>query len=372
MRTALVHDWLTGYRGGEKVLDLLCELLPESDLYTIIHVPGSTTPRIDERRIVSSWLSRLPGVRHYYRWLIPLMPSAAASFRLSGYDLVFAVSHSVAHGVHVAPGTRFIVYCNTPMRYAWRTMENYFPTGGRLDPRYWALKAIRIPLQVWDRRAASRVTEYIANCHNVAQRIRECYGRESDVIYPPVDTEYYHPMDLPRGDFYLWAGALAPYKRLDLAVEAFRRLERPLVVIGDGQDFSKARSKAPSHIRFLGWQPDEVLRQHYATCRALVFPGEEDFGIVPLEAQACGTPVIAYARGGALETVLDVEAGGQENAATGILFKEPTPESLVEAVLKFERVEGHFNRAEMRRNALRFSREKCRDALRKRIMVETR
>jgi glycosyltransferase involved in cell wall biosynthesis len=371
MRTALVHDWLTGYRGGERVLEILCELLPESDLYTVIHVPGSTSPRIESRRIVSSWLSRLPGVRHYYRWLLPLMPSAAAAMRLMGYDLVFAVSHSVAHGVNVAPGTRFIVYCNTPMRYAWRTLDNYFPSGQRFDPRYWALRAIRGRLREWDRRAASRATEYIANSRNVARRVNECYGRDADVIYPPVDTEYYRPMDLPKEDFYLWAGALAPYKRADLAVEAFKQLDRPLVVIGDGQDLRKVRAGAPPRIRFLGRQPDEVLRRHYATCRALIFPGEEDFGIVPLEAQACGTPVIAYGQGGALETVLDARPDSQENTATGILFTEPTAESLIEAVRRFEGIETHFSRAAARCNALRFSRDKCKEALRARIMMET-
>jgi glycosyltransferase involved in cell wall biosynthesis len=370
MRTALVHDWLTGYRGGEKVLELLCDLLPDSDLYTVIHVPGSTSPRIEDRRIVSSWLSRLPGVRKYYRWLLPLMPSAAASLRLEGYDLVFAVSHSVAHGVAVAPGTRFIVYCNTPMRYAWRTADNYFPNGRRWDPRYWALRAIQPRLREWDRRAASRATEYISNSRNVARRVFECYGRKSEVIYPPVDTEYYRPMDLPRRDFYLWVGALAPYKRIDLAVDAFAELGRPLVVIGEGQDLRRARAKTPPNVQFLGRQPDEVLRRHYATCRALVFPGEEDFGIVPLEAQACGAPVIAFGRGGALETVIDAEGAGEENTGMGILFPEPTVRSLVDAVRRFERLGGRFDPVVIRRNALRFSRRHCTDALRAKMMTE--
>lgn len=370
MKIALVHDWLTGYRGGEKILEILCELLPQSDLYTIIHVPGSTTPRIEQRRIISSWLSRLPGVKNYYRWLLPLMPSAASSLRLEGYDLVFAISHSVAHGVTVAEGTRFIVYCNTPMRYAWRTLENYFPGKLRIDPRYWLLRTVRSQLQAWDRKASTKPAEYIANSRNIAARIHECYGRESDVIYPPVDTDFYQPMDTQRQDFYLWAGALAPYKRMDIAMDAFRILKNPLVVIGNGQQLRACQKRAPENIHFLGWQPDEVLRRHYSTCKALIFPGEEDFGIVPLEAQACGAPVVAYGKGGSLETVLDAEAAENENNATGVFFRDPDAESLAKAVLKLEAIYGSFNKVAIRQNALKFDRVPCTDALKTKINLE--
>ncbi len=363
MRCALVHDWLTGRRGGEEVLEVLCELLPDSDLYTMLYLPGRLAPPIEERRIVASWLNRLPGVARYYRYLLPLMPSAAERLRIRGYDLVVATSHCVAHGVDVADGTRFVCYCLTPMRYAWGMLESYFPERRRLDLRYWALRWLGRRLRDWDRRAARRVSEFVAVSCNVQQRIRDCYGRDSVVIYPPVDTDFYHSLDERPGDFYLWVGALAPYKRIDLALKAFARLDRELVVIGEGQDLARARKAAPPNVRFLGWQPDEVLRRHYATCRALVFPGEEDFGIVPLEAQACGRPVIAYGRGGALETVVDVEACGSEEGATGVLFREPTWMSLLGAIRRFERYESAFRPEAIREQALRFSRQRFKEAL---------
>ena len=363
MRTALVHDWLTGMRGGEKVLEVLCELLPESDVYTLIHLPGRTTPRIENRRIFASWLNRLPCVRHYYRYLLPLMPWTAGRMKLRGYDLVVAISHCVAHGVDVEPGVRFVCYCNTPMRYAWGMLNSYFPAGHRLDPRYWLLRRLGNRLRRWDVRAAQRVTEYVANSRNVQRRISESYGRDSTVVYPPVNTDYYRPSEERPGDFYLWVGALAPYKRIDLALEAFRKLGPKLVVIGEGQCLRRARRAAPSNVAFLGRQPDEVLRRHFCMCRALIFPGEEDFGIVPLEAQACGRPVIAFARGGALETVVDAEESGANGAATGVLFHEATPESLVEAIRRFERAEKDFRPEAIRAHALRFSRRRCKEAL---------
>ena len=368
MKTAIVHDWLTGMRGGEKVLELLCELLPQSDLYTMIYLPGSTTPEIERRRIVTSWLNRLPRVGRYYRYLLPVMPSAARRLNLRGYDLVVACSHCVAHGVDVEPGIRFVCYCHTPMRYAWDTLDLYFPGKRRLDPRYRLLRLLSGRLRDWDCRAAQRVTEYVANSHNVQRRIERCYGRDSMVIYPPVDTEYFHPLDEYPGSFYLWVGSMAPYKRMDLALAVFRKLDRELVVIGEGQDLGWARKRAARNVRFLGRQPDEVLRKHYSTCRALIFPGEEDFGIVPVEAQACGRPVIAYAKGGALETVVDIDALGRDAAPTGVLFREATADGLVEAVRRFERAESAFKPAAIRANALRFSRQQCEAALRNHLL----
>jgi len=364
LRTALVHDWLTGMRGGEKVLEVLCELLPESDLYTLIHVPGSTAASIENRRVSASWLSRLPCVGHYYRYLLPLMPWTVGRMKLRGYDLVVAVSHCVAHGVDVEPGVRFVCYCNTPMRYAWGALDSYFPGQGRVDPRHWLLRRLGSRLRAWDVRAAERVTEYVANSRNVQRRIAESYGTDSTVVYPPVDTDYYRPSEGQGDDFYLWVGALAPYKRIDLALEAFRRLDRELVVIGKGQCLRMARRAAPRNVSFLGWQPDEVLRRHYSACRALIFPGEEDFGIVPVEAQACGRPVIALGRGGALETVVDLEGAGSGAEPTGVLFHEETAESLAEAILRFERAERAFQPKAIRAHALRFSRQRCKEALR--------
>ncbi len=300
----------------------------------------------------------------YYRWLLPLMPSAARSLRLRGYDLVVAVSHCVAHGVDVEGSTRLVVYCNTPMRYAWGKLEDYFHGRRRADPRYWAMRALSGRLKAWDRRAAQRVTEYLANSCNVRQRIRDCYGREATVVYPPVDTQYFRPLDGPAGAFYLWVGALAPYKRVDLAIEAFRGLaDRELVVIGEGQDLARAQKAAPPNVRLLGHQPDEVVRRHYGACRALVFPGEEDFGIVPVEAQACGRPVIAYGKGGALETVVSLDDAPAGAEPTGVLFQEPTADGLAGAVRRFERSEQVFRPEAIRAHALGFSRERCKAAL---------
>ena len=379
MRCALVHDWLTGMRGGEKVLELLCEIFPDADLYTMVHVPGSVSPAIERRRIVTSWLNRIPFAGAGYRSLLPLMPRAAERMKVSGYDLVVATSHCVAHGVTVSPGSRFVCYCLTPMRYAWGMLETY-AARRRWDVRTHVLRWLQPRLQRWDRRAAARVPEYVATCENVRQRIRDCYGRDAKVIYPPVDTAFFTPSENGRRESYLWVGALAPYKRVDLLLEAFRRLDRPLTVIGAGQDLAWARRHAPRNVKLLGWQPDEVLREHYASCRAMVFPGEEDFGLTPLEAQACGRPVIAYAKGGALETVVDPECAGYgarpecagygarldggRGEPTGVLFREPTAESLVQAVQRFERTEQAFVPAAIRNHALKFDRERCREALR--------
>ena len=362
MRCALVHDWLTGMRGGEKVLEVLCEIFPDADLYTMVHVPGSVMPAIENRRIFTSCLNGLPGVGRYYRTLLPVMPWAAGRMRLEGYDLVVAVSHCVAHGVRVAEGTRFVCYCLTPMRYAWDMLDAYRPRGWRASLQYRLLRRLQPRLQEWNRQASRRVTEYVSDCENVRERVRRCFDRESAVIYPPVDTDYFHPMDGTPGDFYLWTGALAPYKRLDVVLDAFRTLDRGLVVIGDGQDLEWARRTAPPNVKFLGRQPDDVLRQHYAACKALIFPGEEDFGIVPLEVQACGRPVIAYGRGGVLETVVDLAEAAPQTGATGVFFHEQPSAALVAAVRRFERSEAAFHADALRANALRFSRERCRAA----------
>ncbi len=360
MRTAIVHDWLTGLRGGEKVLDLLCEVLPASDVYTLIYVKGSVTPRIESRPITTSWLGKLPGVRHYYRWLLPLMPSAISRMELKGYDLVVAVSHCVAHGVRVAPGTRFVCLSLTPMRYVWETSGAY-RTNRSHRLRYSLLSLIRNRFRRWDLRAAARVGEYVSISSTVQERLKQCYGRESRIIYPPADVDFFRRVGAP-GEAYLWAGALAPYKRIDLALDAFRILDRPLVVIGDGQEMRRGKRRAGPKVTFLGRASDEVLREHYSSCRALIFPGEEDFGIVPVEAQACGAPVIAYGRGGVLDTVVPLgDKSGR--TPTGVFFDEATPDALADAVRRFEANASAFDPAAIRANAERFSRENAKAAL---------
>ncbi len=350
-RVVLVHDWLTGMRGGEKCLEVLGRRWPAARLFTLLHTPGTISPAIEHRPLTTSALQHLPGVGRYYRYLLPLMPLAAAGWRLPACDLVVSFSHCVAKSARPPAGVPHVCYCFTPMRYAWHQRHAYFPDAGlgRLKARL--AEAVLSRLREWDRRTAERVTHFIAISRTVQARIAECYGRPSTVIYPPVDTDFYGPAAVPRAEYYLVVSAFAPYKRLDLALEACRRLQRKLVIIGTGQDERRLRALAGPDVTFLGWRPDVEIRDHLRRCRALLFPGEEDFGIVPVEAQACGTPVIAFGRGGATETVLP--AGGRREP-TGVWFPEPSVESLADAIDWFERHAGDFNPAACRRQALLF------------------
>jgi glycosyltransferase involved in cell wall biosynthesis len=329
LRLALVHDWLTGMRGGEKCLEVLCRAFPDATLHTLIHRPGSVRPAIEALAIRTSPLQRLPGVFRHYRRLLPLMPLAARSWNPGAVDLVVSLSHCVAKAVRVPPGVPHVCYCFTPMRYAWQGREAY------LDG--WADRPLRLALanqmldwlRRWDRATAARVTHFVAISETVRSRIAECYGRESRVIPPPVDTSFYAPQPAshPRQDFYLCVGALVAYKRVEHAVMACGLSGRKLVVIGEGPQRSHLQRIAGPHVQFLGWQPDTVIRDHYRRCRALLFPGEEDFGIVPVEALACGAPVIALGQGGAAETV---------DAAVGCTYDAPNAEALLEAIEEWE------------------------------------
>ncbi len=358
-RVVLVHDWLTGMRGGEKCLEVACRRWPEAPLFTLLHRAGAVSPAITDRPLHTSFLQLFPDVHRYYRYLLPLMPAAAAAWRLPRCELVVSFSHCVAKAARPPRGVPHVCYCFTPMRYAWHMREAYFGTGQptlRARLRDQLLAALRD----WDRRTAAHVTHFVAISRTVQQRIAECYGRSSTVIYPPVDTDFYCPAPARREDYYLVLSAFAPYKRLDLAIAACSRLRRNLLVLGSGQDEARLRALAGPTVRFLGWQPDAVLRDHLRCCRALLFPGEEDFGIVPLEAHACGTPVIAYGRGGATETV--VPPGGRAEP-TGLWFAEPTVECLADALTTFEARAGDFDPAAARRQALRFNPRRFADEL---------
>lgn len=349
-RIALVHDWLTGMRGGEKCLEPACERWPDAPLFTLLHKPGSVSPTIERHRPRASFLNRLPRVGRYYRYLLPLMPTAA-NWRIPPCDLVLSFSHCVAKAALPPPGVPHVSYCFTPMRYAWHMRDAYFARGGLGRLKASAADLLLARLRDWDRRTASRVTHFIAISRTIRDRIRECYGRSSVVIYPPVDTDFYTPANVPREDFYLVASALAPYKRFDLAVEACGRLGRKLVVIGSGQHAAKLRAAAGPTVTFLGWQSDESIRDHLRRCRAVLFPAEEDFGIVPVEAQACGAPVIAFGRGGATETIRPL---GESPEPTGVFFREQTVDAVVEAIGQFEREAGAFDPRAARANALPF------------------
>lgn len=353
-RIALVHDWLTGMRGGEKCLEPACERWPDAPLFALLHKPGSVSPTIERHRPRTSFLNRLPRVDRYYRYLLPLMPTAA-NWQIPPCDLVLSFSHCVAKAAVPPPGVPHVSYCFTPMRYAWHMRDAYFARGGLGRLKASAADLLLARLRDWDRRTASRVTHFIAISRTIHDRIRECYGRDSVVIYPPVDTDFYTPANVPREDFYLVASALAPYKRFDLAVEACGRLGRKLVVIGSGQHAAKLRVAAGPTVSFLGWQSDESIRDHLRRCRAVLFPAEEDFGIVPVEAQACGAPVIAFGRGGATETIRPL---GESTEPTGVFFREQTVDSVVEAIEQFEREAGAFDPRAARANALPFRKER--------------
>lgn len=359
-RLVLVHDWLTGLRGGEKCLEEAARRWPDAPLFTLLHKRGSTSPAIERLRTRTSFLDHLPAAHRHYRYLLPLMPRAIEGLQLPHADLVLSFSHCVAKAARPrSPQTPHVCYCFTPMRYAWQLRDAYF--GGRL-PRPaarlldWALDRLRD----WDRRTADNVSHFVAISRTIQARIRQCYGRDSAVIYPPVDTDFYTPAPAPRGDHYLVVSAFAPYKRLDLALAGCARLRRRLVVIGTGQDEARLKSLAGPEVTFLGWQPDEVIRDQLRRCRALLFPGEEDFGIVPVEAMACATPVVAYGAGGATETV--VPPGGR-GEPTGVWFAEQTAEALADAMRRLESLHGDLNPAAARRQALRFSRRRYREQL---------
>lgn len=358
---AIVHDWLTGMRGGEKCLEVFCELFPEAHLYTLLHVPGTMSAPIRRMKIHTSLLQSLPFARKKYRYYLPLMPWMIEKFDLSGYDLVLSSSHCVAKGVTVGKNAKHVCYCYSPMRYIWDQYDAYFGKEGMGGLERLAMPFFVNRLRKWDRETAKGVDRFIAISRFVAERIKKYYGREADIIHPPVNASFYLPEKQRTGDYFLMVTALAPYKRVDLAIRVFNQLKLPLRIIGSGQMEGALKKMAGPTVRFLGWRSDEEVRDAYANCRALIFPGEEDFGIVPLEAQSCGRPVIAYGSGGVLETVLPAnpkEDSRLPGPATGLFFYRQDAEALEEAVVHFQKMEKDFDPEAIRQNALRFDREK--------------
>ncbi len=354
-RVVLVHDWLTGMRGGEKVLEVLCEMYPGADLLTLVHVPHSVSPTIERLRPRASLLQRLPGIRRYYRYCLPLFPMAIEQFDLDRYDLVISTSHCAAKAVVKTGRARHLCYCFTPMRYAWDQFETYF-AAGRVGPlAHTLLRPMLGALARWDAATAGRVDRYVAISQHVASRIRRYYNRDATVVYPPVDTTFYCPdRTVPEG-FLLIVSALVPYKRIDLAIEASRLAGLPLRIVGDGPErerlvkMAAEPAKPAEHrpeVEFLGRLADGEIRDLYRRAAAVLLPGEEDFGIAPVEAQACGRPVVALGRGGARETVID--------GLTGVLVDESSPEALAAGITRARRIS--FDPVVIRRHAIGFDR----------------
>ncbi len=359
LKVALVHDWLTGMRGGEKCLEIFCEIFPQADLFTLLHVKGSVSPTIESHRIRTTWAQHLPGVEKRYRHYLPFFPLAVRSIDLRGYDLVLSSSHCVAKGVRVQPPAIHISYVFTPIRYVWDMYDIYFgkDSSAGLLVRM-VMPVVAAWLRRWDVRTSQGVDYLLADSENVRRRILKYYRREAEVIPVPVDTTCFDLTFQPR-DYYLMVSALAPYKRIDLAVRAFNRNQKPLVVVGTGPLMAVLQKESGKNISWLGWQPEENLKKLYGECKALIFPGEEDAGITPLEAQASGRPVVAFGRGGVLETVVPLEdyLEGRKDFFGGVFFQEQTETSLIEAVEKLEQHAHLLNPSRIRAHALQFDRE---------------
>ncbi|HOJ93013.1 MAG TPA: glycosyltransferase family 4 protein [Dictyoglomaceae bacterium] len=356
MKVAVVHDWIVNIGGAEKVLKTILEIYPEADIFTLVYSKDTLKALGINNRVYSSFISHLPLGSSKYSSYLPLMPMAIEQFDLKDYDLVISSSHCVAKGVLTRSYQVHICYCHTPMRYIW---DLYFPylKDNRVESGMKSLlvRLIFHYLRMWDVESSNRVDYFTANSKNVANRIWKVYRREATVIYPPVDVDRFSPTE-KKEDYFIVISRLVPYKKVDLIVETFNELKLPLVVIGEGEEMHKIKKIAESNIKILGWQNDNTVKEYLAKAQALIFPVEEDFGIVPVEAQASGTPVIAYARGGALETVVD--------GKTGILFGEQTVKSLKEAVLRFLNERDDFKKEDLINNAKKFSKDRFEEEFR--------
>jgi len=353
MRLALVHDWLTGMRGGERALEVLCERFPDAEIFTLVHVRGAVSPTIERLPIHTSFVQRLPMVARYYRHYLPLFPSAVERFNLDRFDFVLSLSHCCVKSVIRSAQARHVCYCLTPMRYAWDQFDAYFGPArlGRVGSAL--MRPVMAKMARWDRDTAPRVDRYVAISHYVAGRIARYYNREATVVYPPVNTRFFSPDGSSPERFALLVSALVPYKRIELAIEACQRVHLPLKIVGDGPERATLQRAAGNGTMFFGRRSDEEIRDLYRRASVVLLPGEEDFGIAPLEAQACGRPVVALGRGGALETIVPDQ--------TGVLVSEPTADAFADALTRA--VDRRFDAEAIRRHAERFSRERFGDEM---------
>lgn len=354
LRVAIVHHLLVNYAGAERVISTLLDIFPQADLFTAFSTEEMAA-RFAPHRVITSFLQRMPGSRHYHRHLLPLLPLALEQFDLRSYDLVISQEPGPAKGVITSPQTLHINYCHMPMRYVWDMYHEYMSGKEMKGLTRLIFMAVAHYMRIWDLASASRVDSFVASSNNAALRIRKHYRREPVVIHAPVEVSHGYIADAV-GEYYLTVGRLVDYKRTDLAVEVCTQLHRPLHVVGDGPQYKRLKDLAGPSIEFLGAISDVQLHEQYARARALLFPGNEDFGIVPVEAQSFGRPVIAYGRGGALETVTSTSVDETFNpeTSTGIFFGEQQAESLASAILRFESVESKFSPAFIRRHAQKF------------------
>jgi glycosyltransferase involved in cell wall biosynthesis len=357
LRVALVHDWLTGMRGGERTLEAICELFPDAHLFTLLHVPGSVSPALEAVPRHTSFIQRVPLAGRFYRPLLPLFPAAIEQFDLDAFDLVISSSHCAAKSVVPTGRARHLSYCFTPMRYAWDQFDAYFGPD-RVGPG--ASRLFRVGLSAmarWDASTAGRVQRYVAISQYVAGRIRRYYNRVASVVHPPVDTTFFHPSGRPSDGYALIVSALVPYKRVDVAMRACSRAGVPLRIVGTGPDAARLQAAAQPGVQFLGALSDAEVRAAYQDAAVVLLPGVEDFGIAPVEGQACGRPVVALGQGGACETVID--------GVTGVLVPEPTEAAFADGVR--QALDGGFDARAIRQHALRFSRERFQTGLRAQV-----
>lgn len=359
MQVALVHDWLNGMRGGENVLEAFCSIFPRAVIYTLFCDPESISAGLKKHEIKTSFIQNLPLRQKHYRHYLPFFPKAIEKFDFKETDLVISSSHCVAKGAVTGNNSLHICYCHSPMRYVWDRFDDYFPKNEINPVRYKAIKYLTDRLRRWDRKTSGRVDLYLANSNFVKNRIRNYYNRPAKVIHPPVDIEFYTPGQASKEGYFLLSGAMVPYKKGDIVIRAFRGLREKLIVVGDGPELPRLANMASKNVEFTGWIDKETLRDCYRGCKALIFPGVEDFGIIPVEAQACGKPVIAFGEGGILDTVSapTIERVGQfDGFKSGLFFNKQTPEEIRRAVKIFSTME--FDRDAIRNHAIGFSNER--------------
>lgn len=354
MKIAIVCDWLVTYAGAEKVLEQMLNVFPEADLFAVVDfLPEGQRDFIKNKKVTTTFIQNLPRARKKYRNYLPFMPIAIEQLDLSGYDVVISSSHCVAKGVLTGPDQIHISYVHSPVRYAWDLQHQYLREAGLTHGlKSKIARLIMHYMRIWDTRTSNGVDYFIANSHFIARRIWKCYRREAEVIYPPVDVDKFTFCD-KKEDFYLTASRMVPYKKMDLIVEAFSKMpDKQLIVIGQGPDFNKIKKLAGPNVKLMGYQPDSVLQDYMQRAKAFIFAAEEDFGITPVEAQACGTPVIAYGKGGSLETV---RGYGEMEKPTGIFFSNQKVQDLVDAVSSFEGFHRIITAKDCRENAEKFA-----------------